>query len=47
MTLAEITRSRTRRRTSAIDAVLADLDWMKILRLGVFVVYLVLLLLLA
>lgn len=44
MTLAEITRSPTRRVKSVADAV-SDLDYMKLLRLGVWVVFCVLLVL--
>lgn len=46
MTLAESTRSRTPRRTSAID-VFAHLDWEKLIRLGVWVAFCVLLIVLA
>lgn len=46
MTLAESTRSRTPRKTSAVD-VLSDVDWVKLARLGVWVAFCVLLIVLA
>lgn len=46
MTLAETTRSRTHRRTSAVD-VFANVDWVKVLRLAVWVAFCVLLIVLA
>lgn len=46
MTLAEITRSRTRRSRSATEVV-ASLDWWKLVRVGVWVAFCVLLLVLA
>lgn len=46
MTLAESTRSPSHRKPSAID-MLPDLDWVKLIRLGVFLAYVVLLIVLA
>lgn len=46
MTLVETTRSRTRRARSAAD-VPANIDYLKLIRLGVWVVFCVLLVVLA
>lgn len=46
MTLVESTRSRSHRKPSAID-MFADLDWAKLIRLGVWVGFCVLLIVLA
>lgn len=47
MTLAESTRSRNLQKRSAIDVSASHLDWKLLARLGVFTVYIVLLIVLA